>query len=342
MFSQQAATLKKIAESRDVIRQKSMQLKSGLEDMEDKVTKVFKPIIRPLNKIADSTSRVPSTQNAVNNNKVVFQHSTPQKKSIVSSLLDNMDYSEVAEQSTKGADIQFSDHFASELGEDISSDRRKVEELPEMEEEEAVEVEKEEANGAYNSLTQDTKKMRSHVISDFLKQIKARDSKFDQVLGVRKLRNGYKIGDSDFSFSDKEFRIGRNTYPMTSGLTELIFKNYPDRDQISLIDRQNYRKIIGDTHALHKNYNPHQSLRQDKSRKYFAFIDKGIAEGTGLPTNMIASKGKTLCDYIYWDDPNELVERLKLLIAERSAGNMNHDNEIQSIIEELREAQLIY
>lgn len=169
MFSQQAATLKKIAESRDVIRQKSMQLKSGLEDMEDKVTKVFKPIIRPLNKIADSTSRVPSTQNAVNNNKVVFQHSTPQKKSIVSSLLDNMDYSEVAEQSTKGADIQFSDHFASELGEDISSDRRKVEELPEMEEEEVVEEEKEEANGAYNSLTQDTKKRRSGVISDFLK-----------------------------------------------------------------------------------------------------------------------------------------------------------------------------
>ena len=47
-------------------------------------------------------------------------------------------------------------------------------------------------------------------------------------------------------------------------------------------------------------------------------------------------------DYIYWDDPNELVERLRLLIAEVSAGNENNVNKIQSIIEELREAKIIY
>ena len=47
-------------------------------------------------------------------------------------------------------------------------------------------------------------------------------------------------------------------------------------------------------------------------------------------------------DYIYWDDPNELVDRLQLLTAERSAGNPSHVNEIHSIIEELREAGYIY
>ncbi|CAB0028291.1 unnamed protein product [Trichogramma brassicae] len=41
--------------------------------------------------------------------------------------------------------------------------------------------------------------------------------------------------------------------------------------------------------------------------------------------------------YRYWDDPNELCERLKLLISEKNAGNGAHDNEIHSIIEELRE-----
>lgn len=46
-------------------------------------------------------------------------------------------------------------------------------------------------------------------------------------------------------------------------------------------------------------------------------------------------------DYIYWDNPNELVDRLKLLIASQSAGNTNHTNEINSIIEELKEAGII-
>ena len=46
-------------------------------------------------------------------------------------------------------------------------------------------------------------------------------------------------------------------------------------------------------------------------------------------------------DYVYRDDPNKLVDRLQLLDASRRAGNNAHDNEILSIIEELREARLI-
>ena len=46
-------------------------------------------------------------------------------------------------------------------------------------------------------------------------------------------------------------------------------------------------------------------------------------------------------DYIFWDDPNELVVRLRLLIASYQAGNNNHSNEINSIIEELREYNII-
>ena len=44
---------------------------------------------------------------------------------------------------------------------------------------------------------------------------------------------------------------------------------------------------------------------------------------------------------VYWDDPNELVDRLRLLLASKSAGNTGVSNEIISIFEELREAGLI-
>lgn len=46
-------------------------------------------------------------------------------------------------------------------------------------------------------------------------------------------------------------------------------------------------------------------------------------------------------DYVYWDDPNELVNRLRLLLSSKNVGNTNHDNEIVSIIEELYEANIL-
>lgn len=45
--------------------------------------------------------------------------------------------------------------------------------------------------------------------------------------------------------------------------------------------------------------------------------------------------------YEYYDDPNELVDRLRLLVASKSSGNSNHAQEINSILEELRERKLI-
>ena len=44
---------------------------------------------------------------------------------------------------------------------------------------------------------------------------------------------------------------------------------------------------------------------------------------------------------VYWNDPNELVDRLRLLLASKAAGNTGLSNEILSIYEELYEAGII-
>ena len=56
MFSKEAALLKQINESRKAIRQKHLQLKVGLSDVQDEVTKVFKPIVQPLNKMVEKST----------------------------------------------------------------------------------------------------------------------------------------------------------------------------------------------------------------------------------------------------------------------------------------------
>ena len=53
MLSKEAALLQQIADSRAVIRQKHWKLKRGLRDIQEEVGKVFKPIVQPLNKMAN-------------------------------------------------------------------------------------------------------------------------------------------------------------------------------------------------------------------------------------------------------------------------------------------------
>jgi len=47
-------------------------------------------------------------------------------------------------------------------------------------------------------------------------------------------------------------------------------------------------------------------------------------------------------DYVHWDDPNDLMDCLRLLDASHRADNNAHDNEMLSIIEELCEAAYYY
>ena len=64
-----------------------------------------------------------------------------------------------------------------------------------------------------------------------------------------------------------------------------------------------------------------------------------LTKGSGL---LLKSLNNRKSNYIYWDDPNELVDRLRLLLSSEGAGHNNHLNEIISIIEELKEADIIY
>lgn len=61
--------------------------------------------------------------------------------------------------------------------------------------------------------------------------------------------------------------------------------------------------------------------------------------GRSLETEFIPYNDNIV--YEYYDNPNELCDRLRLLIASKHAGNSNHAQEINSIIEELRENNII-
>ena len=110
----------------------------------------------------------------------------------------------------------------------------------------------------------------------------------------------------------------------------------------------NYKDLLNATNAHRKQYSVSEPVRTSRSIKYKNFIAKlfnvsrrpSSTSGGSLPQYMIARKNVNT-DYVYWDDPNELVDRLRLLLASQAPGNPSHNNDIISIIEELREAGII-
>lgn len=154
------------------------------------------------------------------------------------------------------------------------------------------------------------------------------------------------FGNTELKFSNgnsPNFTIDGYEFPGTRGIFELIFKSHPNVTFITDQDKLYYGLLIRSTNANKINFDPHGKQIGNRGKKYLNFVkpsldvyDNQVHQGTGMEYNT------KHIEYKYWDDPNELVDRLRLLIASKSSGNNSHNNEIISIIEELKERRLIY
>lgn len=114
-------------------------------------------------------------------------------------------------------------------------------------------------------------------------------------------------------------RSSTNTPTLSIGLPTI---NNPYLTRQEMTKRQNA--------ILYEEHVPEKRDVKKKSKKKVG----GCVETEFIPYNENIA-------YEFYDDPNELCERLRLLIASRSAGNSNHSQEINSIISELRELGVI-
>ncbi|KYN11453.1 hypothetical protein ALC57_16388 [Trachymyrmex cornetzi] len=174
----------------------------------------------------------------------------------------------------------------------------------------------------------------------------------DVVYGVYFSVEGSMLGDKPLvyalSYLIDDIIIDGKRYDGTAGLYELIFMKFPNESICTDDDVHTYRSILLTTNAHRRGHSPSNQVMGSKGYKYKSIIaplvsDKkvgtGINKRADLPRTMTLNDNKI--DYIHWDDPNEIVDRLRLFEASRQAGYNGHDNEILSIIEELRVAGLI-
>jgi len=120
------------------------------------------------------------------------------------------------------------------------------------------------------------------------------------------------------------------------GLYELIFKRVPDDVICTEDDKQKYKSMLLTTNAHRYNHDPHDRIRGNRGYKHIIAplmsIEPKKESGRGLPRAITLNDN--VIDDVHWDDPNELVDRLRLLEASRQARHKAHDNDMLSIFEE--------
>ncbi|KYN50170.1 hypothetical protein ALC62_01046 [Cyphomyrmex costatus] len=296
-IAERERTAKLMAKTRESIRKKHRALKTGIMESEIALEKKFKPIVEPLRQIVDITER--------------------DKPSKIRDI--------VKVKTSK--DLQH--HF------------------PSTQDEEVFET----SNGTDPSLETSVREVLSTPQGQlgplgyniYINALLSGDKRneIDHVYGVYFDENGTMLGDKKFDVdTDDTIIIDGNRYKGTPGMYELIFKRLSDDDIYTENDKQTYKSILLTTNTHRRRHNAEMPVKSNKRYKYKYIIGplvsahRTMSLGAGVPTTMRVTDDKV--DYVHWDDPNELVERLQLLDASRTAGNNAHDNEILSIIEELR------
>jgi len=351
---------KEIEKTTESIRKKHRALKTGKIEEDIAIKSHFKPIIEPLQKIVDNSSRraikdephdddvdIETTfaqkdavrRNMKRNQKDISDHALSESPKLMRHTLNDAPDSPAitstprttigAAKSTSEALENVFETTDDSFGTSIQHQMQTLE--------------------GRKALSQHLGSLGQKYIGDFLSG-NGKEKIIDTVYGVRLDKDGMMLGNKKFDVdSSDNIIVDGVRYAGTPGLYELIFKRLPDDFIYTEDDLQKYKSILLTTNAHRRNYTAQSRLRSNRGYKYRHVIaplmsiestpKKMNKSGKGLPHAMILNDNAI--DYVHWDDPNELVDRLKLLDASRHAGNNAHDNEILSIIEELREAGLI-
>lgn len=159
--------------------------------------------------------------------------------------------------------------------------------------------------------------------------------KLDHVYGVRPDGSGgLMIGNSKLSLTSANVYVQGKVFRVTPGLMELLFMQVPKSNLIDSEDIKAYKEILQLTNAHRQFYSGEKPINSNRGKKYtnviaVIFKDDKQTTGSGLINNQT------------FDDVNELVSRLRILILSKNAGHSAHDEEIEYLIDVLRQNGVI-
>lgn len=312
-----------IARLKDEVRKKYRQFKSGAVESDILLENRYKPIIKEINKTKRSEPpQVKREEALVEGNDGEEEEEEEEaadgfKPIVYSSPLDRGGRTFLHDES----DDDEMDGAADEVSSALATDQ-----------------------GQLNATQWVNEKFKHELTKKYMlalfKDIGGRVKTIDHTYGPRYVKSSLMIGSENLTFEpDGGIVVGGTSFQPSAGLYELVFKRIPDKSVYTPKDLTVYRDVLVKSSAHKRNYDAKGPVNGNISFKYKNIIrelfDRKNKKGSGL-NKLVNSR-----DLAYWDNPNELCDRLRLLVASAESGNTSHSNEILNITEELREAGYI-
>ena len=278
-FKDQISVLRQMEKAREAIKRKYESLKSNKLEAEQIAKETFKPIVGPLEKLVDGSKRNESYK--VKKEKILPKSEKEEKEHFENQSF-NYDLTENSSESNTLENISLNDLRNSTVLTD---------------------------GDTFHTPESDS-------LNKYLSMLhKNQITSLDTMSGVCSLKNGpLMIGNRPIYFEDNKIIIDDDAYEQSQGLIELLFKKKPSSLIVTQNDLTNYGEIIKKTNAHKKYYKANEEIRYQPSEKYRDIISKLISKsspkhgsGFSLPPPYKIARRNDLIDYVYWDDPNELV-----------------------------------
>lgn len=333
-----------ISKSAENIRKKYQALKRGKETDESRLMQTWSPLTNPIQqniiRVADSIDEIVRHKK---NKKKLQEFNVGSDKELALAIAETPKKPPAKQRAIRQS-------VANRETPTPQVDNREEEKGGEEEEEEnfvSPAVSKEAADEAISIESQrfSAKKLAGlnpdlrHFIS---KIAKGQTEDMDDLYGVKYTGKSWTIGGSQVSFDKYDVFVDNKKFEGSRGLYELLFSKMPDEDYITKDDMANYKQILEISNAHRKTYSADKAVMGNKGFKYTAIISKLFppkSKKLGSGSDVTMNARQPVCHY--YDDVNDLVDRLRLLTASSSAGNNAHQNEVNAILAELREAQLV-
>ncbi|CAG9761264.1 unnamed protein product [Ceutorhynchus assimilis] len=142
--------------------------------------------------------------------------------------------------------------------------------------------------------------------------------------------DNFYIGDSKVEIVGSDLIVKGRRYKGTPGLYKLLFrKNMPK--SYTKDDEAAFKDIISRTNINRKRFKTTGDENDSQSEKFKLLFEPLTTTGNGMVASSAEMKySNNSIDYIYWDDPNELVERLQLKTDGAGDDILFHDEETDS------------
>lgn len=232
---------------------------------------------------------------------------------------------------------------------DIQKQQQTIKELPPAPNEQLLAIADVPVSSTYETLK------LGRISDKYIKQISS-VTNYDRAFGIKPIEGSvdFQLGKSIVKIKGNNFEIDKKQYMGTEGLWKLITLKNPG--DVSKNDYDNYKTIMLQTKAFLKEDG--KTVKSNRGDKYDKFIKpiyneyklieelkqttSEIREQTRTPRRMNITekdgkdKNVTGTGFKFLpSDPNQLVNRHKILFSEMKSGNTNVFNELQAISDEL-------